>query len=163
MPRRSSPSLASAVRWAIVWSALLAVSASSALTADQVLLLVNRTDPDASRVAEHYRTVRGVPEGNVVYFDLPAGEDLPRAVYERDVVPALRAWLQAPEHAGKIGCLLSIYGMPLRIGRRTPDGRGTGAGQSAATRGRPGRRRADDRRRTDQGPGRPGRPDGGGG
>jgi len=120
MPRRSSPSRLSRSAATIAALILLAATACPALTADQVLLLVNRTDPDAERVAEHYRTVRGVPAVNTLTFELPAGEDLSRAIYERDVLPKVREYFAVPEQAQRIRCLLSIYGMPLRIGRRAP-------------------------------------------
>ncbi len=95
------------------------------LTAAQVGLLVNTTDPDATRVAEHYCRLRGVPEGNVLKLRLPAGETLPRAVYDEKLLPAVRAWLAEPGRQGTIRCLLAVYGMPLRVGPRAV----TAAGQ----------------------------------
>ena len=116
------------MRFLTVLLACLTSLAAAALTADEVALLVNPNDPDAARVAEHYRTLRGVPETNVLRLELPPGEDLPRTAYEQTLLPAVRAFLQAPERAGKIRCLLSIYGMPLRIGRPAP----TAENQAAA-------------------------------
>lgn len=42
-----------------------------ALAPHQVLLLVNENSPDSMRVAHHYAHLRDIPQGNVVYLDLP--------------------------------------------------------------------------------------------
>lgn len=102
------------------WILLLAVSGAHALTADQVVLLVNSNEPAAAGVAEHYARLRGVPPENILTVALPVGETLPRAVYENELVPQVRAFIGDPSRNGKIRCLLLIYGMPLRVGQRTP-------------------------------------------
>ena len=98
---------------------LLVAPVVAELTAANVALLVNPTDPDSERVAAHYQQLRGIPDEHVFRLELPAGDVLPRKVYDEQLVPALREWLAGPERLG-VRCLLLVYGMPLKVGQRTP-------------------------------------------
>jgi uncharacterized protein (TIGR03790 family) len=69
-------------------------------------------------VADHYLAKRGVPKENVVALDLPAGEDISRDDYDRKLAGPLRDALR--DRKDKVKCLLTVYGVPLRVGPKTP-------------------------------------------
>jgi uncharacterized protein (TIGR03790 family) len=63
-----------------------------------------------------------VPAGNILA--LPLGKalryDISRDDYEKYLAKPIRAKLSTPEFAGRIKCLLTTYGVPLRVGKRGP-------------------------------------------
>lgn len=85
----------------------------------EVVLLVNRKMPESAAVAEHYRAKRGVPSGNVILLDLPTTEDISRKDFDAKMVAPIRAALK--DRREKVKVLLSVYGVPLRVGTREPD------------------------------------------
>jgi uncharacterized protein (TIGR03790 family) len=106
----------------LVSSALLLVLVLpvSALEPAEIAILVNKKSASSREVADHYVAKRGVPNENIVELLLPAGEDISRNDYERLVLPNLRAALEPKK--SKIKCLLTTYGVPLRIGGKEPSG-----------------------------------------
>lgn len=97
-----------------VWT----TTASAAIAPNEVFLLVNKNMPDSRAVAEHYCKQRGVPVANIIPLDVPNTEDITRADYNARIVEPLRAALKDKKEQAKV--LLSIYGMPLRVGASTP-------------------------------------------
>lgn len=89
-----------------------------ALTPDQIALVVNSKSPAGVKLAEFYAKQRGIPDGRVIALDLPVGEEMPYAQFDRDVVPAVRKFLKDNGLEQKVTCLVTFYGVPLRIGRR---------------------------------------------
>jgi uncharacterized protein (TIGR03790 family) len=89
-----------------------------ALGPGDVYLLVNKNVPQSQPIAEHYCAKRGVPRDHILVFDLPAGEDVSRAIYEERLAAPLRKQLKDRRDKAKV--LLSIYGIPLRVGPATP-------------------------------------------
>jgi uncharacterized protein (TIGR03790 family) len=86
-----------------------------AIGPDDVYLLVNQNEPASRPLAEYYCRKRGVPEGHILSFDLPARDDCSRRDYERNLVPPLREKVR--HLRGKPIVLVTVYGMPIRIGR----------------------------------------------
>lgn len=80
----------------------------------EVVVVSNRNVPDSQRIAEHYLVMRDVPKENHVPLDLPAGEDISRADFQRQLVRPLRKALLLRRN--EIKCLLTVYGVPLRVG-----------------------------------------------
>src|SRR5438067_5424822 len=89
-----------------------------ALESKDVFVVVNSAVPASREVAEHYLAKRGVPKENVVALDLPAGEDISRDDYDKKLAAPLREALRPRKDAVK--CLLTVYGVPLRVGPKTP-------------------------------------------
>jgi uncharacterized protein (TIGR03790 family) len=92
---------------------------AGALGPADVFVVVNKNVPESREVADHYCLKRGVPAENVVALDLPAGEDISRRDYDTRLVAPLRAALQGRRDRVKV--LLTVYGVPLRVGPREPD------------------------------------------
>jgi uncharacterized protein (TIGR03790 family) len=107
------------MRWLMVALISLAPSASAhALEPKEIFLLVNKNVPASRQVADHYCARRGVPKENVIVLDLPAGEDISRGDYDAKLAAPLRAALKDRREQVKV--LLSVYGVPLRVGRSQP-------------------------------------------
>jgi uncharacterized protein (TIGR03790 family) len=81
-----------------------------------VYLLVNRKVPQSRELAEHYCKKRSVPLDHIVELDLPIGEDISRADYDKQLAAPLREQLK--KSRDKVKVLLCMYGVPLRVGRQ---------------------------------------------
>jgi uncharacterized protein (TIGR03790 family) len=90
-----------------------------ALGPEDVYILVNKNVADSQAVADHYCDKRGVPKDHVVALDLPAGEDINRADYDAKLAGPLREQLK--DKKDKVKVLLTVYGVPLRVGPQLPN------------------------------------------
>lgn len=99
--------------------ALVACLQANALEPKDVYLLVNKNMPESREVAEHYCQKRGVPVENIISLDLPKTEDISRDEYSAKIVAPIREALTDKKEKAKV--LLSIYGVPLRVGPQLPN------------------------------------------
>lgn len=94
-----------------------------ALEPADLALVVNSADPEGLQLATLYAKARGVPEGRVIELTLPRAEQIAFDVYEREVVPPVRAFLRGNGLEKQVKCLVTFRGMPLKVEARknTPD------------------------------------------
>ncbi|HVK17053.1 MAG TPA: TIGR03790 family protein [Fimbriiglobus sp.] len=97
---------------------LLAVTSAPALEPADVVVICNKAVPESRAVAEHYLAKRQVPKENLVELDLPTGEDISRADFEAKLAGPLRAALK--DRKDRVKALLTVYGVPLRVGAKLP-------------------------------------------
>jgi uncharacterized protein (TIGR03790 family) len=102
---------------------LSARTADAGLTADQILLIVNKNSEDSQRLAALYAQLRSVPAEQTVALDLPDSEEMPFNTYEKQVVGPVRQFVEDHQLQSQIKCLLTFYGVPFRIAARvnSPD------------------------------------------
>ena len=104
-------------------AALLALAslapAAVALGPEDLYVLVNKNVADSQAVADYYCARRGVPKDHVITLDLPGGEDISRADYDARLAGPLRDQLK--DKKDKIKVLLTVYGVPLRVGPQQPN------------------------------------------
>jgi uncharacterized protein (TIGR03790 family) len=91
---------------------------SRALEADELVLIVNKNVPEGRKLAERYAGARHVPDGRILEMGLPVGDDISFEQYEREVVPGVRRFLTENGLREKVKCLVTFYGVPLRVARR---------------------------------------------
>jgi uncharacterized protein (TIGR03790 family) len=92
---------------------------AAALEPKEVFLLVNKNLPASKEIAEHYCQKRGVPAENIILLDVPTTEDISRLDYDFKIVGPVRAALKEKKEQAKV--LLSIHGVPLRVGGAEPN------------------------------------------
>jgi uncharacterized protein (TIGR03790 family) len=97
---------------------LLTAAPALALEPADVFILVNKNEPASQEVADHYCQKRGVPKENVVVLDLPTGEEVSRKDFNERLAGPLRDALKDRRDKAKV--LLTVYGVPLRVGREEP-------------------------------------------
>jgi uncharacterized protein (TIGR03790 family) len=83
---------------------------------DQVAVLVNAQSPESGSLGTYYMERRSIPLANRVNLDLPMKDLISREVYEQEVLKPVRKALMKKELANHIKVLVTIYGMPLRVG-----------------------------------------------
>ncbi len=97
---------------------------ADALEPDQIALIVNTNVPASRQLAELYATARAIPPGRIIGVSLPAPEPgnplegMPFTEYEPRVAQPVRDFLRKNDLDRKVICLVTFWGMPLRIDRR---------------------------------------------
>ncbi len=133
--------------WVWLW-VLLGLTGGESLAqsltneAAQVAVLFNTREKASRDVAEFYAHARGIPADRIIGLDCPSASTISREEYERQIVGPLRDHLEgrglvrfatevvdpAPNRSGgirhrlaasKIRYLVTVYGMPYRIGNDT--------------------------------------------
>jgi len=91
-----------------------------ALEPDEILVIANKDIEKSVGLARYYCAQRGVPDKNILA--LPLGADLKNNIsrnnYEKQLVEPIRRKFFSDRLVGKIKCLLTIYGVPIKVGGR---------------------------------------------
>jgi uncharacterized protein (TIGR03790 family) len=93
-----------------------------ALEPHEVLVIENSNIKASVRLAKYYCEKRGVPAGNILALPLGAAlnDTITRDDYEKQLAEPIRKKLSDYEFAIKIRCLLTTYGVPIKVGKREP-------------------------------------------
>jgi uncharacterized protein (TIGR03790 family) len=103
---------------AAILLALLSPPAALALAPEEIVLLANKRVPQSEQLARFYAQQRGIPDGRLVLLDLPITETMPGEKFDDSVVLPLRRELEARQLRDKARCLVTFYGVPLRLAPR---------------------------------------------
>ena len=90
------------------------VSDCSGLEPAEVLVVANRFAAKSVGLAKYYMKKRDIPEANLVTLWVTDKETLKRDEYEKRVAAPVRKFLKK-KACGKIRCLVTMYGMPLKV------------------------------------------------
>jgi len=107
---------------AVIFVVIVCCGAGLALEPDEVLVIGNSDIAKSVRIAEYYCARRKVPRTNLL--TLPLGTSLTETIsrddYEKKLAEPIRKKLSALEFTWKIKCLLTTYGVPIKVGGRGP-------------------------------------------
>ena len=99
---------------------LIICQTSSALEPNEILIIANQDIPESIQVARYYCLHRDVPQENILA--LPLGTNLKGTIsrenYEEQLAKLIRQEFLKHELLGKIKCLLTVYGVPFKVGSR---------------------------------------------
>lgn len=98
----------------VILAVFLAPAWSVAIEPAELVLIANRRMPGSVEVARRYCELRKVPAENLLILELPVTEDITRSDYQQKLVVPVRAFLKGRKEKAKV--LLSVYGVPLRVG-----------------------------------------------
>ena len=104
---------------------LLALTAAelteAALKPEEISVIVNTNSPDSVRIGELYIKLRKIPSDHLIKINVAAGEYISRTDYDGLIAGPVRKALNGLYDKGeKIRCLVTTYGVPLRIGAVSP-------------------------------------------
>jgi uncharacterized protein (TIGR03790 family) len=85
----------------------------------QIALIVNSKVPASTKLAEFYAQQRHIPSGRIIAIDLPDSEEIPYDTYNSRIVSEIRGALKDKNLEDQVRCLVTFYGVPLRVGGRT--------------------------------------------
>jgi uncharacterized protein (TIGR03790 family) len=89
------------------------------LAPDELVLIYNAHNPDSQRLAEYYSQRRGVPPNRLIGVKTSPAEQIERPQYDA-FVAQLRDALAAAPWSKRIRCLVTFYGVPIRVGPYKP-------------------------------------------
>ncbi len=85
-------------------------------------MVANKDITESGRIARYYCRKRGVPDKNIL--SLPLGtildDTISRDDYDKRLAEPIRTKLFSNKLLGKIKCLLTTYGVPIKVGKRGP-------------------------------------------
>ena len=104
----------------VLMVSLIFGGAVSALEPHEILVIANKDIAESGRIARYYCRKRAVPQENI--FELPLGTSLRDTIsrddYEKQLAEPIRKEFLTHERLGKIKCLLTLYGVPIKVGKR---------------------------------------------
>lgn len=105
---------------------LLFARAVSALEPHEILVIANKDIAESVALARYYCQKRDVPQENILELPLGASlrDTISRSDYDKQLAEPIRKDFLTHERIRKIKCLLTLYGVPFKVG-----GRGILAGQ----------------------------------
>lgn len=109
--------------------ALVSPARAQHLSADQVLVIYNKADPDSKKLAEFYQAARKISTDQILGLTLPNQKDISRKEYETSLLKPLREhftrenwWKRSKDRNGiimptenRIRAIVLMRGVPLRI------------------------------------------------
>lgn len=99
---------------------LFCCGVASALEPDEILIIANKDSAESMRIARYYCNKRGVPNKNILALPLGTrlNDTISRKDYEKLLAEPIRKKFSDDDLLGKIKCLLTTYGAPIKVGRR---------------------------------------------
>ena len=95
--------------------------AAEPLQASELLLVYNRLEPAGEALAKHYAEVRQVPADRFCPLEVPPRNDqIEPEDFERLIRQPIRDYLTKHKLRDKVRCLVTFYGLPIRVGQAKP-------------------------------------------
>jgi len=85
------------------------------LTADEIAVIANKQEPDSISLAKFYMEQRRIPAANLITIDIDPAEDCRRSDYDNLLAAPVHDFLSQEGRQGRIRCLVTMYGVPLKI------------------------------------------------
>ena len=86
-----------------------------ALEPHEIVVIANKKVADSVALAQFYIKKRDIPKTNLLQLTVSDREECTRKEYEQRVVPTVRNYLAKKNSTGRIRCLVTMYGLPLKI------------------------------------------------
>lgn len=104
---------------------LLLPPQAEALQPAEILVVANSAVSGSIDLAKYYMKQRGIPKENLVRIKTTPKEFCSRDVYNDEIAEPIRKFLKKKADAASIRCLVTMYGVPLRINPHawTPQGK----------------------------------------
>jgi uncharacterized protein (TIGR03790 family) len=94
---------------------LFAAAPGYGLTADEIAVIANKQQPESLSLARFYMEQRRIPAANLIIIDIDPAEDCRRSDYDLLIAAPVLSFLGKDGRQGKIRCLVTMYGVPLKI------------------------------------------------
>lgn len=91
------------------------VSPLCALQVQEILVIANKNAFESVTLAKYYMEKRDIPKSHLLQVWVTDKETCSREDYERKVVPRVRDYLRKNDPLGNIHCLVTMYGLPLKV------------------------------------------------
>ena len=99
----------------VMWFNLFLPSKCQALEPKEILVIANRESAKSVKLAKYYLEKRNIPHENLLRLSTTDKEAISREDYNHQVADKVRKYLNENDPDHRIRCLLTIYGIPLKI------------------------------------------------
>jgi uncharacterized protein (TIGR03790 family) len=105
---------------AVILLTLLCCGRVIALEPGEILIIANKDIEESTSLAQYYCQQRGLPDKNILALSLGANlkYTISRSDYQKQLVEPIRTKFFGERLVGKIKCLLTIYGVPVKVAAR---------------------------------------------
>lgn len=100
------------------------LAARADLKPSEIAIITARDNRGSERLAEYYAQQRNIPTENICRVLVTEGEDLNHEKWKWNVRPEIRKWLLDNDPKEEIRCLVTTWGIPLRIQRDKVNSKG---------------------------------------
>jgi len=94
--------------------------AQAELKPAEIAIVAMRNSRQSVELAEYYAEARGIPLEQICLIDSKAGEEVSREEWEMGIRPQIRGWIVENKLAAKLRCLVTVWDVPLKIGKEDP-------------------------------------------
>lgn len=106
---------------ALVLGAMTAAQASAELLPEEIAVVAAQGNRESEQLAKYYMKQRGIPAENLCQVAMPREELCPRDTWTWAIRPEIRKWLDEHDQDKKLRCLVTVWGVPLKIGPAQED------------------------------------------
>jgi uncharacterized protein (TIGR03790 family) len=100
----------------LLWLLILGVQTlCQGLEPDEILVIANRHAAKSVDLAKYYLEKRGIPKSNLLMLGVTDQEVCSHEDYHYKIAPGVRQFLENKESKNVIRCLVTLYGVPLRV------------------------------------------------
>ncbi len=93
----------------------------SALAPEEIVVVVNTESSESIDIGKLYIKLRKVPQTHLIEVTAPMSDEISRKTYDEFLANPVKNALKKLEDSGeKIRCIVTTYGIPLRIGEQRP-------------------------------------------
>ena len=96
-------------------------SVAYALSPDEVVVVANSRAADSVELAEYYMKIRAIPPEHLIKIRTTWKEDCDRKDYDKNIAAPIRKAITALRTTRNIRCIVTMYGVPLKIRPRLLD------------------------------------------
>ena len=89
------------------------------LKPDEVAIIAVRNSLESQEVAAYYARARGIPMSHICWIETEPNKDISRKHWEYHLRPTIRNWLVEQQLANQIRCLVTVWDVPYKIGKRS--------------------------------------------
>src|SRR3954454_19582050 len=100
----------------VLLAGIFAAECAAELQPSEVAIVAARGNRDSEGLAGYYTRMRAVPAENICLVNVPAGELCQRDQWRSAIRPEIQKWLRDKDPQQKIRCLVTVWGVPLKIG-----------------------------------------------
>ncbi len=86
-----------------------------ALDPEEVVVIANSAVKDSPRLARYYMQQRGIPQDHLLLVHTTEREVISRQQYNEEIHDPVRSFLLQASGKPRISCLVTLYGLPLKI------------------------------------------------
>ena len=88
------------------------------LAPSEIIVIANKRVAESVEIATHYMNVRSIPAENLLLIDTNSEEVCSRLQYDREIRKPVAEFLKKKMKTKRIRCLVTVYGVPLKISQQ---------------------------------------------